>query len=386
MSDFASRRIETLRKKAWVLYEAGRLEAAATEFDRAAALSDAPDMLQLECGVMFFRAGELERALERFERALAHEPANVTAAVNAAKTLGRLDRPREALERCEAALEQHPDEPGLWLAAGLAERALGRREEALARFERAAELRPREGAPWLHRAETLRELGRLEAALEAARHACAVQPRYPEALVERGRCLRALGRLSDAWSMYASAIRIRGADEAERAWLLETGEIGCEIGQASKAIEIAELLLGRDRDDAAAWRLKGRALACTGDEARGAICTGTGHMVAGELERALAELDRAVALRPEAPEAWCNRGVILERLERYEEALANYERGLEHNVRAPALWHNKGVLLLERLGRRDEAIACFRQEVKLDHRRFFDLQPEIRRLLDEPAG
>ena len=105
-------------------------------------------------------------------------------------------------------------------------------------------------------------------------------------------------------------------------------------------------------------------------------------MVEGRLEDALAALDRACALDRRYAAGWCNRAVVLERLGRTDEAAASYDRALEVEPGAATIWHNKGNLLYA-AGRREEALRCFKREVKLDHRRWFELPSEIRAAVDE---
>jgi tetratricopeptide (TPR) repeat protein len=106
-------------------------------------------------------------------------------------------------------------------------------------------------------------------------------------------------------------------------------------------------------------------------------------MVAGRLEDALAALDRALEADARYTAAWCNRAVVLERMERPDDAARSYEKALEIDPGSPVLWHNMANLLLGKLGRREEAVRCYRREVKLDHRRWFELPPEIRAEVDK---
>ena len=96
---------------------------------------------------------------------------------------------------------------------------------------------------------------------------------------------------------------------------------------------------------------------------------------------ALESLEAAVTARPRYTAAWCNRAVVLERMGRPDDALESYDRAIQRDPRSVVLWHNKGILLMGTLGRADEAAACFREEIKLDSRRWFELTPEIRRLV-----
>jgi tetratricopeptide (TPR) repeat protein len=379
-------RIEVLRKKAWTLFDAGQVDLALKELDRAIGLDPCDDSLELEWGVLHFRVERHEEALGGFERAIAKNPMSLTARVNAAKTLRKLGRLEEAKVVARTGLAVDGGHPGLHIALGLCEEDAGRLEVAYESFCRAAQLAPREGAPRVHQARVLRALGRTTEALTVVVDACAIQPGEVEALWERARCLRALEKPESAWEFLVDAVRRRGGDDADRALLFDVGAVAHETGRTKDAVRVAEKLLARDKNDAAAWALKGRALEASGALARGAVCVGTGLMIEGRLEEALEALDRAVRAAPGQTAAWCNRAVVLERLGRPEDALACYDEAIARNRGLPVLWHNKGNLLFGVLGRREEAIACYRREVKLDHRRWFELDPDLRRLIDGADG
>jgi len=49
----------------------------------------------------------------------------------------------------------------------------------------------------------------------------------------------------------------------------------------------------------------------------------------GRYEEAIASYETAILIRPEAHEAWFNRGVSLGKQGRYEEAVESYDKALE---------------------------------------------------------
>jgi tetratricopeptide (TPR) repeat protein len=163
--------------------------------------------------------------------------------------------------------------------------------------------------------------------------------------------------------------------------LLASGTIALELGQHANAQAIAEKALARDRDCAAAWRLKSASLEKAGNAPGATLAAAMAFMAEGALEAALGAIERACTLDARYAAAWCNRAVVLERLGRLDDAARSLERALELDPGSPVLWHNMGNLLL-RAGRREDAVRAFRREVKLDHRRWFDLAPEIRAAVD----
>jgi tetratricopeptide (TPR) repeat protein len=85
----------------------------------------------------------------------------------------------------------------------------------------------------------------------------------------------------------------------------------------------------------------------------------------GRPEAALASLERALALRPQLPTAWCERGRVLRLLRRLEPALASYERAIAmHPMLAEAL-NGRGNVLQE-LGRHGAALESYERALAIN--------------------
>ncbi|WP_242052201.1 tetratricopeptide repeat protein [Phormidium sp. FACHB-1136] len=80
---------------------------------------------------------------------------------------------------------------------------------------------------------------------------------------------------------------------------------------------------------------------------------------------ALADYDQAVALAPDQPDPYLNRGAALERLERWNDAMADYSRVLEINPNDAAAYNNRGNAKAG-LGDWDAAFQDYQQAVTLD--------------------
>jgi len=376
------RKVEMALKKAWTLVEAKQLELGLKAFDDAAAADPENDAIPVEKGVALFRVGRPAEALAAFERAVTLNAKNMTARANAAKMLGQLGRRDDALAAYEAGLALEATSFALLLGCGTALHEAGRHEDAILRFELAVAAKPREGEPWFRKALAKKALGDRDAALAAFAEACALRPKYVDALRERAVLLRELGRMKEAWTQVLDAVKAAG--EASPIELLcVAAETALEVGQAADALKCAEKALEKSKEAAPAWLLKARAQEKLGNPSGAALAEGTGHMVAGRLPEALAALERALQVEPRYTAAWCNRAVVLERMERLEDAVKCYERALEIDPGNALLWHNKGNLLWGKLGRRDEAVRCYKRETKIDHRRWFDLAPEVRAEVDK---
>jgi Flp pilus assembly protein TadD len=90
----------------------------------------------------------------------------------------------------------------------------------------------------------------------------------------------------------------------------------------------------------------------------------------GRAEEALTSCNRALAIQPNFPEAWFNRGRALDDLGRYEEALTSYDQALAIQPNFPEAWNNRGSVLFN-LERYEEALTSFDQVLTIqlnDHR------------------
>ena len=85
---------------------------------------------------------------------------------------------------------------------------------------------------------------------------------------------------------------------------------------------------------------------------------------AGKLERAAEALEKALALKPDLPDAHYNLATVLQALGRHEEAVTYYGHGLATRGGDADAQNNMGTAL-KALGRLEEAIAHFRQAVAL---------------------
>jgi protein O-mannosyl-transferase len=83
---------------------------------------------------------------------------------------------------------------------------------------------------------------------------------------------------------------------------------------------------------------------------------GVVHASRGDAAAALADYTRAIELRPTRPEAFVNRAAILGQLGRVEDALADYARAIELDPVRAETWYSRGTLLGKN-GRDAESIA-----------------------------
>ena len=375
------RQAAQFKKRAWAMLDLGNFDEALGLFDQA--IEAEPGQLNhvLEKGVATFRMARYEQALEVFDAVLERDPNNITALNNGAKCLVHLDDIEEALAYYRDSLTINPDHPKTWMDAGRAMTKIDAFERALTCFDEALDRDPNNPEIWYQRGVALRASGSQEEGLKAFNRAISLsKDNHFEALRDRGALLRALGKHSDASDSLQQALRLKpGSADVE----IELGELLLELNQASKAFQIFERIVKRERDQAAAWDGKGRAFIAMGEPAHGALNRGMACMMRNKHEDALTLIDEAISHKQAYPEAWSNKGVVLNRMGRFEEAVECYKKALEYDPDVLVIMHNLGMILYYDLDRKHEALKYFKTTVLRDPKRWGKLPSEIRRGVDQ---
>lgn len=84
----------------------------------------------------------------------------------------------------------------------------------------------------------------------------------------------------------------------------------------------------------------------------------------GQVEAALSDSRRLVALRPEHARTWFNHGFVLESAGLWAEALAAFERSTRLSPELDRAWYGMGLVLI-RLQRYDEAVVALKRNTEL---------------------
>ncbi len=115
------------------------------------------------------------------------------------------------------------------------------------------------------------------------------------------------------------------------------------------ADECLDQVIMLDESNTVAWNDKGLILA-------GAL---------GDLDGGLEALNRAVDIDPTSANSWYNRGLVLEKMERYEEALESFTRATEQNPSLSNAWLHQGEVLMK-LGDSQAAASAFDRVTELE--------------------
>jgi tetratricopeptide (TPR) repeat protein len=146
------------------------------------------------------------------------------------------------------------------------------------------------------------------------------------------------GRLADAERLYRQILAAQ-PDHCDSLYLLSV--ICYQRGDYAQALGRIDLALEINPDNSLAWNQRGLAL-----------------QRLQRFEEALASYDRALALWRDHAEALCNRGAVLHELKRFDEALASYDRALALRPHYAEAFCYRGAALRQ-LKRLEEALASY---------------------------
>jgi tetratricopeptide (TPR) repeat protein len=244
----------------------------------------------------------------------------------------------EAALAYRAFLRAHPDRVDALQNLAILELRAGRTDDARTCLEAAIKSAPS--------ADLYYNLGNLhlkiqgvEAAAAAYRRALEYEPRHAEARFNLALALERSGRRAEAVSALSQLGPVSPEVARERA-RMEAMMGGLEAARAldlARASQDVELVLG----------------------------VSSGFRQAGELEKALALLDRAVELAPKHASVRLNRGVVRQAMGRMAEAAADYEEAAGLDPSLSEARFNLGVLAEER-GQYVAALGHYASALKVD--------------------
>ena len=170
---------------------------------------------------------------------------------------------------------------------------------------------------------------------------------------EEAHALHKSGQLNEAQSVYEAILKtLPGSFQA----LNSLGLIAGQRNNPRKALEFLGKALDSDPENK---------LAHVAHMNMGFALTQLGN-----LEDALTSYERAIAIKPDYAEAYCNRGAVQESLRRASAALASYDRAIEINPAYADAYFNRGNILRE-LREFAAAIASYDKAIALNPRMKF---------------
>lgn len=154
----------------------GHWESSEKLFRHTLAVARDSPLARNNLGSALLEAGDLEAAIVQFERALELDPKDSRALGNLGTARLQMGRPAEALPHFQAAIQARPDNDIALRGLGAALGALGRIDEAMAAVQRALELRPDRPVAWALMGKLANASGHPQAAIGYLESALRIDP------------------------------------------------------------------------------------------------------------------------------------------------------------------------------------------------------------------
>ncbi|MFN3389551.1 MAG: tetratricopeptide repeat protein [Allosphingosinicella sp.] len=344
--------------------QSGNLDSAATDFERAAALAPQWSRPLSNQAILQLRRGNVEEAEALLARAEALNARDFVIPQARGLIQMRRNRPIQAVAAFTESLALDPGNRFTLLQRASAYQRLGEHEDALADIETVLSDRPNDVDALLAKARIHVWRDEHEQAATIADKVIEADPNNPLLLSRRAHILRGIGRNAEAVRALEAALDVvdgriseTPADNVPAGILGVRAELLADMGRVDQAIEAIDAGLAQDRDNADFLNARCWTLA-------------TANV---QLERALADCERAVAAEPRSPAILDSRAFVNLRLGRLDAAIADANAAIEINPHFPQALYVRGLALLRRgdreAGERDLAAA---------RRLMFDIDAEYR--------
>ncbi len=293
-------------------------------------------------GLVHAALGHTAAAIMSYERATTLDPTDADAWNEWGTLLYEQEHHAEAAERFAAAAEHRRDWPMPWINLGNTLHILGRSEEAVEALRFALEADP-EAIPALRSLEVvLLELNRLPESVDCSNRLVALLPRDLDVRKARAHLRELCGDPSGAIEDLEEGRRAQIPDAERGVFLREIGRLHHRLGHRTEAeralreaivlgespearTDLGVVLLASGDLTEAIGQLE-RAVALAPDAIRSLRALANALYQQGDAARALPLFERLVRLDPGASTGWADLGNTLSRLERNGESLEAYHR------------------------------------------------------------
>ena len=286
---------------------------------------------------------EAQAAYREVLKAAPADPESADVYIASALLLNQQGRPEDAQKTLDAAKRLMPNVPGVWRALGDVAQAQGRYKEALGDFQHAAELDPDDLGAKFRIGSALRRDGQFEDAIKAFDAVAAVDKDYPGLALERGLLYEASGHSEEALKQYEDALAKAPTDPD---LMLRVGCGKVAANRAEQAEELLKKVLSQRPTSAETNHCLGRALLVQGTRLADALRTleraveldpnraeyhlyvGWAANEAGNVPKAEKSLAEALRLDQGLADAYWQRGVLRQRQGAVRDAIADLTKAL----------------------------------------------------------
>ncbi|NOW45526.1 tetratricopeptide (TPR) repeat protein [Novosphingobium sp. SG751A] len=353
------------------LARGGRMDEAAIAVRRAAARGAGGPVFAALAGAVEFHRGQFADAIPHLRLAHSAQPADMTVRANLVEALYRTGAGDQALALCEEDAARADRSLRLARIGGHLAQEAGDFTRAAALYRIALAGDPRDWSGWNNLGNALSALEDWDGAIAALRRAVELAPDSAPVRLNLGKTLIEAGRGEEGEALLRALVREFPQEAATHYAMFDVLRGAGDADGAHQAISAAARLAPDDAQIQADW---------------GQHCA-----MMGLFDEVEAPLRKALAIDPSIAPAWVGLASVLERLNRedeieplrataaahldaaslsfidalrhkrahrYDDALAALEAAGEDTVTTAQRHHLRGVLL-DRLGRYDEAFAAF---------------------------
>ena len=372
-------RIARLKQKAWSMLESNHPDEAIEAFKEC--VDAEPENLnhQIEYAVALYKLKKLDTALDVLNHVLEKDPKLILALNNKARILIDQGQHKEALGLYKQILTIDPKHTRTWIKAAQLMASLERYDKADGCILEGLEITPNDPELWRERAIIARNAKKLEDAIKYIDKALEYKSTDFDSLKEKANVLAALSKFNEAIDAYKAALRQNNKDNEIK---ISLGYALLAVNQPKQALDAFEAVMKEDKNNVRVWDGRGLAFIAIGEHARGLVNRGTAAMIDNQFEDALKFFNEALEVNPNLPEAWSNKGVLLEKMQKYEEAAESYLHTLKLDSGAVVCMHNLGMLYINHLNKRAEGLSWLKNTLKYDPQRWFKLPSELRAAVD----
>lgn len=372
-------RVARMKQKAWSMLDAHQPEEALAAFRECIELDPEQPKHLVELGVALYQLKRLDESLRVFDEVLVKDPKFILAINNKARIFIDKGDTTQAMALYREILKIDPKHIRTWVKAAQLMAELERFEKADACMIEALAVSPEDFDLWRERAIIARSAKELDTALAHIDTALSFKARLFESLHERANILAALSRFEEAIEAYKTALRENNENVDIK---IALAYVYLAAQKPSEALDAFEAAFKVDKNAPKIWDGRGLAFIALGQVGRGLVNRATAAMIEKRYDDAMEIFDAAIAAEPKYPEAWSNKGVLLEKRGDYKAAASAYEQALELDPNAVICMHNLGMLYVEHLNRRAEGLKLLKTTLKYDPQRWFKLPPELRSAVD----
>jgi tetratricopeptide (TPR) repeat protein len=286
---------------------------------------------------------QAQAAYREVLKAAPADPASADVYIASALLLNQQGRAEDAQKTLDSAKQLMPNVPGVWRALGDVAQSQGRYKEALGHFQHAAQLDPDDLGAKFRIGGALRRDGQFEEAIKAFDIVSAVDKDYPGLALERGLLYEASGHSEEALKQYEDALA-KAPNDPDLMLRVGCGKVAA--GRAEQAEELLKKVLSQRPTSAETHHCLGRALLVQGTRLADALRTleraveldpnraeyflyvGWAANEAGNVPKAEKALAEALRLDQGLADAYWQRGVLRQRQGAVRDAIADLTRAL----------------------------------------------------------